>query len=109
MTDIPTIQQRTAQQYADKVSEICNGIRRMAERFEREARVSDTQGVRGVPRHTEAAQRALVSLQWDLANLGAGYLVADAGLADAAEAEAERLDTHYDSQGFLADREVDRG
>jgi hypothetical protein len=86
----------TARSYAERVADIAERIREMADRFEREARPRESASVDGTPRYANAAQNALHALTWDAANMHAYDIVGRAAQADAAEASLPQENTGAD-------------
>lgn len=79
-----TYAEHTKQRYENTVRDTAQALRSIADDFER--RGLDLHG--GAAR-TAAAGRAIHTLQWGLANASIERLIADAVLADAAQADKE--------------------
>lgn len=77
--DIPA---RLSKMYTERVATIAEGLRRLADEFEREATPSGVKRADGLPAHATAAGDALHALFWGVANLHADSLVAYAAQAD---------------------------
>jgi hypothetical protein len=72
--------------YNDKVVEVADRLRAMADDVERAAIPHTKPGVEGTPRYTAAAAQVLHTIAWGVANADADQLVTRANLADRAEA-----------------------
>jgi hypothetical protein len=73
----------------ERIANIVNGLRRLADRVERDGEIREASGVFPA-RHCAAVQRVQHHVTWDIANLGLDLLAEAAGRADRAEAIEEK-------------------
>ncbi|SLG92024.1 Uncharacterised protein [Mycobacteroides abscessus subsp. abscessus] len=96
--ELPSLEQMHARHLREKIADVANRLRQMADRIEAEAASTFDSG-RAVLRYSRAAEAVTHEIHWGVANLGLPSLASEAAEADIARAEAGRLASPSDEAG----------